>query len=65
MSDLLIAYISKTNFSVTHNGTTVSKNFSSLAHYADILGGINGHGHAFWVNKDTKVKYIMVGNSCN
>lgn len=65
MSDLLIAYISKTNFSVTHNGTTVSKNFSSLAHYADIMGGINGHGHAFWVNKDTKVKYIMVGNSCN
>ncbi|MBQ0167501.1 MAG: hypothetical protein KBT02_10390, partial [Treponema sp.] len=65
MSDMLTAYISKSNFSVTHNGTTVSKNFSSLAHYADVMGGINGHGHAFWVNKDSKVKYIMVGNACN
>lgn len=65
MSDIVKAYIDKTAINFTHNGESVSKDFSSLAHYADIMGGVNGHGHSFWVDKDSKVKYIMVGNACN
>lgn len=65
MSDIVKAYIDKTAISFTHNGESVSKDFSSLAHYADIMGGVNGHGHSLWVDKDSKVKYIMVGNACN
>lgn len=65
MSDIVKAYIDKTTISFSHNGEIVSKDFSSFAHYATVLGGINGHGHSFWVDTDSKAKYIMVGNSCN
>lgn len=46
LANLAKAYRDKTAFSVTHNGVTVSKDFSSLTEQARILCFINGHGHS-------------------
>lgn len=64
MSNLIKAYINKTSFSATLNGSTASKNFSGLSHYATIASGISGHQHAFLVNTDELINYISVGNAC-
>ena len=64
MSNMIKAYINKTNFSATLNGETASKNFSALPYYAEIANGVNGHQHAFLVNTDGVVNYISVGNAC-
>ena len=64
MSKLIKAYIHKTSFTVTLNGETASKDFSSLSHYAEIANGVSGHQHAFLVNTDGLVNYISVGNAC-
>lgn len=71
-ANCLQAYLSGSNFSVTHNGVAVSKNFSGK-NAAKVICQFHGHVHGFRVDKirygssgslqTTSVKRIAIPNS--
>lgn len=72
-ANCLQAYLTGANFSVTHNGVTVSKNFSGK-NAAKVICQFHGHVHGFRVDNirhgsvgsltATTVKRIAIPNAC-
>lgn len=72
-ANCLQAYLTGTNFSVTHNGVAVSKNFSGK-NAAKVICQFHGHVHGFRVDNirhgsvgsltATTVKRIAIPNAC-
>jgi hypothetical protein len=72
-ANCLNAYVTGANFSVTHNGIAVSKNFSGK-NAAKVICQFHGHVHGFKVDnirygavgslQNTEVKRIAIPNAC-
>lgn len=65
LANMVKAYNDKTVFSVTLNGETASKDFSSLANTADVAGFFCGHLHALKMFEYNGFKFISVPPACN
>jgi hypothetical protein len=70
LANCVAAYVNGTTYSVTHDGISISKNYSGK-NKAKIIGAFHGHVHCYKVAKlspttDAKpVKRIAIPNACN
>lgn len=70
LANCVASYLNGATYSVTHDGITVSKNYSGK-NSATIIGTFHGHVHCFKVSnlstttEDNPVKRIAIPNACN
>lgn len=64
-ANCLTAYVNGTNYSATHDGMSISKDFTGKNH-ATVIANFHGHLHSLYVTdiSGTTVKRIAVPNAC-
>ena len=64
-ANCLVAYVNGTNYSATHDGISISKDFTGK-NLATVIANFHGHLHSLYVTdiSGTTVKRIAVPNAC-
>lgn len=64
-ANCLVAYVNGTNYSTTHDGISISKDFTGK-NLATVIANFHGHLHSLYVTdiSGTTVKRIAVPNAC-
>ena len=65
VANCLAAYVNGTNYSTTHDGMTVSKDFTGK-NLATVIANFHGHLHSLYVTdiSGTTIKRIAIPNAC-
>ena len=64
-ANCLVAYVNGTNYSATHDGMSINKDFTGKNH-ATVIANFHGHLHSLFVTdiSGTTVKRIAIPNAC-